>query len=120
MDLLEGSNPYLRRLGHPLLWPSWRRAIGAAARANASLYVVSVTGTAQPFDVSDDDLVVATGGADLVHSNDFIRAVDLIWEHTATTTCSATRPRRSHAICTTSRSRSDVPGVALTRRGRGD
>jgi hypothetical protein len=69
-----------------------------------------VAGSAQPFDVSDDDLVVATSA----------RAVDLISEHTGNYYLlgytPTSKPRDLHEIKVSV----GRPGVsALTRRARG-
>jgi hypothetical protein len=57
---------YLRQPENSLVWASWVDALSAAARANASVYI-------------GDGLVENTGGEDFVRSNNFARAVDLIW-----------------------------------------
>ena len=61
-----------------LVWPSWRDAMAATARANVSVYLVDPAGVRGGFDLGDG-LVDATGGADFVASNNFERAADLVW-----------------------------------------
>ena len=92
---------YLRMPENSLLWPAWRDALSAAARANVSLYVVDPAGVTGRVDLGDG-LVEHTGGADFVRSNNYERAVDQIWEEAGhyyllgyTPTA---RPRELHSI----------------------
>jgi len=62
-----------------LLWSSWVNALGAAARANVSLYAVDPTGLSGRFDLGEG-LVDRTGGESFVKSNNFQRAVDSVWD----------------------------------------
>jgi VWFA-related protein len=100
---------YLEAPENSLVWRDWRDALGAAARANVSVYVVDPAGLIGRLDLGQG-LVEHTGGADFVRSNNFERAVDRIWEeaghyyllgYTPTT-----RPRELHSI-----------GVKVRRRG---
>jgi VWFA-related protein len=71
-------------LGDPhtsLLWPSWRDALTATARANVSVYVVDPAGMLGRFDLGDG-IVDQTGGTAFVASSNFTRAADLIWGET--------------------------------------
>jgi len=61
-----------------LVWPSWRDALAATARANVSVYLVDPAGVRGAFDLGGG-LVDETGGADFVASNNFERAADLVW-----------------------------------------
>ena len=70
---------YLQMPRNSLLWPAWRDALSATARANVSLYVVDPAGVTGRADLGDG-LVDHTGGADFVRSNNYERAVDQIWE----------------------------------------
>ena len=59
---------------------SWAAAVSAAARANASVYMVDPTGLTQRGGVaSGAGLVGATGGAAIRNSNDFGAAAERIW-----------------------------------------
>jgi hypothetical protein len=69
---------YLQVPENSLLWPAWRDALIATARANVSLYVVDPAGLSGQIDLGDG-LVEKTGGTDFVRSNNFERAADLIW-----------------------------------------
>jgi VWFA-related protein len=64
-----------------LVWPYWRDALTATARANVSVYLVDPAGVFGSLDLGGG-LVEQTGGADFVSSNNFKRAADLIWDQT--------------------------------------
>jgi VWFA-related protein len=70
---------YLRVPENSLVWPDWRDALAASARANVSLYVVDPAGVIGRVDLGDG-LVEHTGGADFVRSNNYERAVDQVWD----------------------------------------
>jgi VWFA-related protein len=61
-----------------LVWPYWRDAMAATARANVAIYLVDPAGISGGVDLGYG-LVDQTGGADFVGSNNFARAVELIW-----------------------------------------
>ncbi len=61
---------YLKTPENSLVWPFWRDALGATARANVSIYVVDPAGVSGSVDLGDG-LVEHTGGADFVRSNNF-------------------------------------------------
>ena len=71
-------DPYLQVPENSMLWTSWRDALSATARANASVYVVSPAGVAGGFDLGGG-LVETTGGGAFVGSNDFERDARMIW-----------------------------------------
>jgi len=71
-------DPFFEAPKTTLYWESWRDAIGAAARANASVYNISPSGIYGRFDLGDG-LVDTTGGASFLRSNDFARAARMIW-----------------------------------------
>jgi hypothetical protein len=73
---------YLRIPGESELWPYsyWVDAVSAAADANLSVYVVDPRGVTGRFDLGDG-LVSQTGGDVFTTSNDFSRAVDLVWRY---------------------------------------
>jgi VWFA-related protein len=64
---------------HSVLWPHWVAAIGAAARANVSVYAVDPTGLNQRSGARGIGLVKLTGGERFANSNDFTRAADALW-----------------------------------------
>jgi len=68
---------------HSVLWPHWVAAIGAAARANVSVYAVDPTGLNQRAGVTGLGLVRLTGGERFANSNDFMRAADAIWRESS-------------------------------------
>ncbi len=61
-----------------LVGPFWRDALSAASRANLSVYLVDPAGVFGGVDLGSG-FVEQSGGADFVRSNNFQRAVDLIW-----------------------------------------
>ena len=75
----EVCDPYLATPEYSLLWPAWRDALSAAARANVSVYIVDPGGVTSAQDMGDG-LVDHTGGTDFGRSNNFARAADAIWE----------------------------------------
>jgi VWFA-related protein len=68
---------------HSVLWPHWVAAIGAAARANVSVYAVDPTGLNQRAGLTGVGLVRLTGGERFANSNDFMRAADAIWRESS-------------------------------------
>jgi VWFA-related protein len=68
---------------HSVLWPHWVAAIGAAARANVSVYMVDPTGLNQRSGARGTGLVKVTGGERFANSNDFMRAADAIWRESS-------------------------------------
>jgi VWFA-related protein len=92
---------YLEVPENSLVWPAWRDALIAAARANVSLYVVDPAGVTGQVDLGDG-VVEHTGGADFVRSNNFERAVDLIWDEAGHYYLlgypPTARPRQLHSI----------------------
>jgi len=68
---------------HSVLWPHWVAALGAAARANVSVYAVDPTGLTQRSGARGIGLVKLTGGERFANSNDFIRAADAIWRESS-------------------------------------
>ena len=73
-------DPYLGGVPeNSLVWPAWKNAMSATARANVSVYVVDPAGLSGQVDLGDG-LVEKTGGADFVRSNNFERAVERIWD----------------------------------------
>jgi len=74
----EVCDPYLETPEYSLVWPYWRDALSAAARADASIYLVDPQGVGAAQDMGDG-LVDHTGGTVYVRSNDFTRAADAIW-----------------------------------------
>jgi VWFA-related protein len=66
-----------------VLWPHWVAAIGAAARANVSVYTVDPSGLNQRARVTGIGLVRLTGGERFANSNDFMRAADAIWRESS-------------------------------------
>jgi VWFA-related protein len=113
-------DPYFLMPENSLLWNSWRDALSAAARANASVYAVSPAGVESRIDLGDG-LVENSGGGDFARSNDFQRAARMIWDEAGhyyllgyTPTA---RPRDLHTIDVSIRR----PGMRLrVRRRRGD
>jgi VWFA-related protein len=71
-------DPYFQIPENSLLWPSWRDALSAAASANASVYAVSPAGLGSRIDLGGG-LVDNSGGVAFARSNDFGRAVGMIW-----------------------------------------
>jgi VWFA-related protein len=69
---------YLPTPQDTLVWPYWRDAMAATARANVSIYLVDPAGVSGGIDLGYG-LVDQTGGGDFVGSNNFGRAVDMIW-----------------------------------------
>jgi VWFA-related protein len=65
--------------GTDVMWPAWVAAIGAAARANVSVYCVDPTGARGGLNVSASGLVQQTGGHVFAHENDFAIAAQAIW-----------------------------------------
>jgi VWFA-related protein len=116
----DTCDPYFEVPENSLLWPSWRDALSAAARANASVYAVNPAGVESRVDLGDG-LVDNSGGGDFVRSNDFRRAAQMIWDEAGhyyllgyTPTA---RPRDLHTIDVSMRR----SGLHLhVRRRRGD
>ncbi len=71
-------DPFFEAPETTLYWNSWRNAIAAAARANASVYNVSPSGVSGRFDLGGG-LSDTTGGSPFLRSNDFGRAAQMIW-----------------------------------------
>ena len=67
---LAGNNP---------IWPAWVAALGAAARANVSLYIVDPTGARGGLNTWGSGLVQLTGGRVFAHENNFAPAGEAIW-----------------------------------------
>ncbi len=113
-------DPYFPAPELSLLWQSWRDAISAAARANASVYVVSPSGLAGRIDLGGG-LVDNTGGGEFVRSNDFARDARMIWDEAGhyylLRYSPANRRRELHAISVSVR-RSGL--LVHARLGRGD
>src|SRR5580704_11858891 len=59
----DTCDPYFEVPENSILWPSWRDALSAAARANASVYAVSPAGVESRFDLGYG-LVDNSGGGD--------------------------------------------------------
>jgi VWFA-related protein len=91
-----------------LVWPFWRDALSAASRANLSVYLVDPAGMSGAIDLGSG-FVEQSGGADFVGSNNFQRAVDLIWSEAShyylLDYLSTSRKRDLHAIDVKVRSR---------------
>jgi VWFA-related protein len=66
-----------------VLWRHWVAALGAAARANVSVYAVDPTGLSQRSGTRGVGLVQLTGGERFANSNDFTRAADAIWRESS-------------------------------------
>jgi VWFA-related protein len=64
---------------HSVLWPYWVAALGAMARANASVYVVDATGLNRGSGARGLGLATLSGGARFANSNNFLHAADAIW-----------------------------------------
>lgn len=62
-----------------VMWEAWTTALGAAARANVSLYVVDPTGSHSGSSVTSNGLVQLTGGRVFAHENNFAPAGEAIW-----------------------------------------
>jgi VWFA-related protein len=60
-------------------WQAWTTALGAAAHANVSLYVVDPTGSHGGSSVTSNGLVQLTGGRVFAHENNFAPAGEAIW-----------------------------------------
>jgi VWFA-related protein len=112
-------DPYFLMPENSLLWSSWRDALSAAARANASVYALSPAGVKSRIDLGDG-LVENSGGGDFARSNDFGRAAGMIWDEAGhyyllgyTPTA---RPRELHTIDVSVR-RSGLRVRARRRRG---
>jgi VWFA-related protein len=112
-------DPYFLMPENTLLWNSWRDALSAAARANASVYAVSPAGVESRIDLGDG-LVENSGGSDFARSNDFQRDARMIWDEAGhyyllgyTPTA---RPRALHSIDVSIR-RSGLHVRARHRRG---
>jgi VWFA-related protein len=65
--------------GPPSMADAWVTALGAAARANVSVYVVDPTGARGGLNVSSNGLVQLTGGRVFAHENNFAPAGEAIW-----------------------------------------
>ncbi|HEV8209270.1 MAG TPA: hypothetical protein VGP77_04075 [Vicinamibacterales bacterium] len=62
-----------------VMWEAWTTALGAAAHANVSLYVVDPTGSHGGSSVTSNGLVQLTGGRVFAHENNFAPAGEAIW-----------------------------------------
>jgi VWFA-related protein len=75
----EVCDPYFEQPESSMLWKSWRDALSATARANASVYIVSPSGMNGRLDLGDG-LVENTGGGNFARSTDVGRAARMIWD----------------------------------------
>lgn len=66
--------------GSSVLWPHWVAALGAAARANVSVYSVDPTGLNRTSGARGIGLPALTGGGRFSNSNNFVHAADVIWD----------------------------------------
>ena len=95
---------------HSVLWPHWVAAIGAAARANVSVYAVDPTGLNQRAGVTGLGLVRLTGGERFANSNDFMRAADAIWRESSRLLPGRLLAARRHARAAVDRRQGDAQG----------
>jgi VWFA-related protein len=68
-----------RQLKASLLWPYWTRALTAAARADASVYVIDPHGLTGRLWLTANGLAERTGGTVFANNSDFDRAVEQVW-----------------------------------------
>jgi VWFA-related protein len=112
-------DPYFEQPETSLLWDSWRDALSASARANASVYALSPAGVESRIDLGEG-LVEDSGGGDFSRSNDFRRAAGQIWDEAGhyylLGYTAAVRPRDLHTI-DVSVKRSGLHVRARRRRG---
>jgi VWFA-related protein len=94
-------DPFFAQPEYSLVWPYWRDALSATARANVSVYLVDPAGVSGSMDLGFG-LVEHTGGANFVRSNNFTRAVDSIWAEAGhyylLGYAPTARPRELHSI----------------------
>jgi hypothetical protein len=109
--------------GNSVPWPRWVEALGAASRANVSLYSVDPTGLRQRSGARAAGLITLTGGARFANfatSNDLLHAVNAIWSDASHYYLLGYWPsndsRELHAI-DVSISRKDVHVSVRRRRG---
>jgi VWFA-related protein len=67
-----------------LLWRYWVDAIGALARANASVYSVMPNGLSNRVEVASGSIADTTGGEGFRNTNDISRVIDIIRRDTGT------------------------------------
>ena len=86
-----------------LLWRYWVDAIGAMARANASIYSLMPNGLSTAVEIVRASIADITGGEVFRNTNDIGRVIDIVRRDTGTTISSATgrrraRPSEMHSI----------------------
>jgi len=67
---------------YELNWPYWVKALNAAGRANASLYLIDPLGLTGRVRINPDGLIAQTGGTIFDNLNEFEKAIDRIWAET--------------------------------------
>ena len=67
---------------YELNWPYWVKALTAAGRANASLYLIDPLGLTGRVRINPDGLIAQTGGTIFDNLNEFEKAIDRIWAET--------------------------------------
>jgi VWFA-related protein len=67
-----------------LLWRYWVDAIGAAARANASVYSLMPNGLSSRVEVAQGSIADVTGGEGFRNTNDIGRVIDIVRRDTGT------------------------------------
>jgi VWFA-related protein len=67
-----------------LLWRYWVDAIGAAARANASVYSLTPNGLSSRVEVAQGSIADVTGGEGFRNTNDIGRVIDIVRRDTGT------------------------------------
>jgi VWFA-related protein len=116
----EVCDPYLLQPEDSLLWGSWRDALVATARANASVYAVSPAGVGGRLDLGGG-FADNTGGGVFARSNDLERQARLIWDEASHYYLVRYTPSRQHrAIHKISVSVRAPHRVVRARRARGD
>jgi VWFA-related protein len=116
----EVCDPYLLQPEDSLLWGSWREALVATARANASVYAVSPAGVGGRLDLGGG-FADNTGGGVFVRSNDLERQARLIWDEASHYYLVRYTPSHQHRnIHKISVSVRPPHGVVRARHARGD